>query len=150
MTQEELTDLILENQGYLYRLAFSYLKNEADVQDAVGETIVKAFENVKKLRKKENAKAWLMQILANQSKSMLRKRKRLNIDIDSHEQLVPFQYDELWSVVMELPRDIRITIVLFYYEQFSVREISKILKIAEGTVKSRLARGRQKLFEILN
>lgn len=144
LTKEELEELILDNQEYLYRLAFSYMKNDAD-----GETIVVAYERIYTLRKKESARAWLMKILINQCLSLLRKHKRESMLPLSEEESIPFQYDELWLVVMELPVALRSIVVLYYYEQFTTKEISKILKIPEGTVKSRLSRAREQLYIFL-
>ena len=149
LSKQELEKLILDNREYLYRLAFSYMKNDADAQDAVSEAIVTAYEHLHSVRKKESARAWLMQILVNKCVSILRQKKRESEIQLSIENCSPFEYDELWLVVMELPKDLRYIVVLFYYEQFTTKEISKILKIAEGTVKSRLARARRKLYEFL-
>ena len=149
LTKEELEELILDNQEYLYRLAFSYVKNDADAQDAVGETIVVAYERIYTLRKKESARAWLMKILINQCLSLIRKHKRELMIPISEEASIPFQYDELWLVVMELPVALRSIVVLYYYEQFTTKEISRILKIPEGTVKSRLSRAREQLYIFL-
>lgn len=151
MTREEIASLIIEYQENLYRLAFSFLKNDADAQDAVGETIVKAFENREHIRKKERVKAWLMQILANEARTMLRKKKRLQLtdEPEIFAPAVPFQSDELWPIVMELPEEFRVVVILYYYEQLSVREVSKVLKVSEGTIKSRLARARQKLMQYM-
>lgn len=148
-SKQELEKLILDNREYLYRLAFSYVKNDADAQDAVSEAIVTAYEKLYSIRKKESARAWLMQILVNKCVSILRQKKKESEIQFSIENCSPFEYDELWLVVMELPKDLRYIVVLFYYEQFTTKEISKILKIAEGTVKSRLARARRKLYEFL-
>lgn len=149
LTKQELEKLILENQEYLYRLAFSYMKNDADAQDAVGEAIVTAYEHRYTLIKKESAKSWLIKILINQCITMLRKQKKeLSIQLPA-ETYSPFQFDELWLIVMELPDNLRSIVVLYYYEQFTTKEISKILKIAEGTVKSRLSRAREQLYIFL-
>lgn len=149
LTKQELEKLILENQEYLYRLAFSYMKNDADAQDAVGEAIVTAYEHRYTLIKKESAKSWLIKILINQCLTMLRKQKKeLSIQLPA-ETYSPFQFDELWLIVMELPDNLRSIVVLYYYEQFTTKEISKILKIAEGTVKSRLSRAREQLYIFL-
>ena len=60
-----------------------------------------------------------------------------------------FESDEMLPIVMELKEEFREIIILYYYEEFSVGEISRMLKIPIGTVKSRLARGRDKLSTIL-
>lgn len=145
--QKELAELLMDNKENMYRLAYSILKNDADAQDAVGETIVAAFEKRSQLRKPESAKAWIMQILVNKARSigMRGKRTVLSDDLEQMEAGTVFQYDELWPIVMELREEYREVIVLYYYAQFSVKEIGKALKIPAGTVKSRLSRARETL-----
>lgn len=143
----ELAEQIRQYQREMYRLSFVILKNETDAQDAVSETIVKAFESKDKLKDKEKIKQWLMKILVNVSKTMLKNRQRLVL-IDDTEQLdspVMDSSDELWEVVMQLEEEFRTVVVLYYYQCFSTKEISWMMKVPEGTVKSRLARAREKL-----
>lgn len=143
--------LIQENKLGMYRLALSILRNETDAEDAVSETVLKAYENLNKLRNIDKFKPWIMQILVNQAKIMLRKKKRIDLldDMGQLEMTFENQDGELWSVVSELEEGFRNVVILFYYEEMTVKEIAKTLKIAEGTVKSRLSRAREKLRLIL-
>ena len=147
ITKEELADLIFENKESMYRLAYTIVENDADAQDAVGDAIVKAFGNIQRLRKKTSAKSWLMQILVNSAHDIVRKRSKWKIVEKQLEDTAVT--DEMLPIVMELKEEFREIIILYYYEEFSVGEISRMLKIPTGTVKSRLARGRDKLSTIL-
>lgn len=151
ITQEELSALIMDNKDGMYRLAFSILRNDADAQDAVSEAIVLAFEKCHQLRKTSSAKSWLMQILVNSSKKIaVQSNKYVLLENEiQYEQVEEFKDDDMWETVMELDEEFREVVVLYYYEQFSVREIGKMLKVPEGTVKSRLARAREKLLRII-
>lgn len=151
ITQEELSALIMDNKDGMYRLAFSILRNDADAQDAVSEAIVLAFEKCHQLRKTSSAKSWLMQILVNSSKKIaLQSNKYVLLENEiQYEQAEEFKDDDMWETVMELDAEFREVVVLYYYEQFSVREIGKMLRVPEGTVKSRLARAREKLLRII-
>lgn len=151
ITSEELTRVIMENMSGMYRLAFSIVGNDADAQDAVGDTVVKAYEKIQTLRKKESVQSWLMQILVNNSRNIVKKRrwKLLENEMEDLEDSGAFKSDEMWPLVMELPEEFRIVVALYYYQNFSVKEIGKMLKISEGTVKSRLSRGREKLSKLL-
>ena len=151
ITQEELSAFIMDNKDGMYRLAFSILRNDADVQDAVSEAIVLAFEKCHQLRKTSSAKSWLMQILVNSSKKIaLQSNKYVLLENEiQYEQAEEFKDDNMWETVMELDEEFREVVVLYYYEQFSVREIGKMLRVPEGTVKSRLARAREKLLRII-
>lgn len=152
LTKEELTELIMENKAGMYRLAYSIVRNDADAQDAVGETILRVFENRLKLRKRDSAKAWMMQILTNTAKRIAKRKKRWKVLDDElqDEECSSFSGDQIWGVVMELPAEFRTAIVLYYYEQFTTKEIAAMLHISEGTVKSRLARARGKLARMLD
>ena len=147
MNKEELSKLILENQKEMYVLAYSILKNQADAQDAVSECIVRAFENRTSLRKRTSARSWLMKILINVSRSAITKRQNVVLfaDPEQYEQEPETAEDHLWSVILELPENVRVVMVLYYYEGFSVREISTLLDIPEGTTKTRLSSGRKQL-----
>lgn len=141
----------MDNKDGMYRLAFSILRNDADAQDAVSEAIVLAFEKCHKLRKRSSAKSWLMQILVNSSKKIaVQSNKYVLLENEiQYEQAGEFKDDDMWETVMELDEEFREVVVLYYYEQFSVREIGKMLRVPEGTVKSRLARAREKLLRII-
>ena len=147
MNKEELSKLILENQKDMYVLAYSILKNQADAQDAVSECIVRAFENRTSLRKRTSARSWLMKILINVSRSAITKRQKVVLfaDPEQYEQEPETAEDHLWSVILELPENVRVVMVLYYYEGFSVREISTLLDIPEGTTKTRLSSWRKQL-----
>lgn len=147
MNKEELSKLILENQKEMYVLACSILKNQADAQDAVSECIVRAFENRTSLKKRTSARFWLMKILINVSRSAITKRQKVVLfaDPEQYEQEPETAEDHLWSVILELPENVRVVMVLYYYEGFSVREISTLLDIPEGTTKTRLSSGRKQL-----
>ena len=147
MNKEELSKLILENQKEMYVLAYSILKNQADAQDAVSECIVRAFENRTSLRKRTSARSWLMKILINVFRSAITKRQKVVLfaDPEQYEQEPETAEDHLWSVILELPENVRVVMVLYYYEGFSVREISTLLDIPEGTTKTRLSSGRKQL-----
>lgn len=152
ITKEELAELIFENKEGMYRLAYTIVENDADAQDAVGDAIVKAFGNIQRLRKKTSAKSWLMQILVNSAHDIVRKRSKWKIvekQLEDTAVTEAFESDEMLPIVMELKEEFREIIILYYYEEFSVGEISRMLKIPIGTVKSRLARGRDKLSTIL-
>jgi len=147
MDETDFIRLTLENKLGMYRLAFSILRNEADAEDAVSETVLKAYEKLDKLRNTNKFKPWIMKILVNQAKTMLRGKNRIDLMADMEQLEMSFdnQTGELWSVVSELEEEFRNVVILFYYEDMTTREIAKTLQIAEGTVKSRLSRAREKL-----
>jgi RNA polymerase sigma-70 factor (ECF subfamily) len=146
--KESFIELIQENKISLYRLSKSILKSEADIQDAVSETIVKAYTNIHKLRLIDSFKPWLMKILVNECYSIIKKHKKVELTDDftayegSYEDNTE---DSLMFYVNQLEDDFKSVIILFYYDDISIKDISKVLDISEGTVKSRLSRAKGKL-----
>lgn len=133
----------------MYRLALGILHNREDAEDAVSESVLKAYENLGTLRKKERFRAWLMQITANEAKRIYNKRQKIT-PVENMEEYMPVfqeEHHELWDVVMTMDLVYREVILLYYYEQLSIKEIAKALAVPEGTVKSRLSRGKKVLKE---
>lgn len=151
MSKDEFTKLVLDNQACMHRIALGILKNEADTEDAVSEAIVRAYEKLSTLRNPKKGKSWLMTILVNVSRDIAKQRKYMS-DFDSLE--IPDEAgsgrdSDLWMDVLSLEEEFRDVVILHYYEGFRVREISEILQVPSGTVKSRLKRARDKLADML-
>lgn len=150
--QRSFEQNIREYAPNMYRLALAMLRNEQDAEDAVGEAVLRAYEKRRTLRDRERFKPWIMQITANEARKIYRRNKRI-VPVEDMEAYMPvFQSDshELWDVVMGMEKAYREVIILYFYERFSVREIGAVLRIPEGTVKSRLFRGKKLLKEELS
>ncbi|WP_040329294.1 RNA polymerase sigma factor [Clostridium ihumii] len=148
MNKETFKEKVLETESTLYNVSKSILSNDKDCEDAVQEAILKAYNKLKTLKEEEYFKTWLIRILINECYSLKRKELKtlsyeecFDIASDNNKD----EYSELYFAIQKLPERIRITIVLYYVEGYSIKEIKKILKIPEGTVKSRLAKGRKLL-----
>ena len=146
MTNEEFAKIVTDTAAVMYRVSKSILKNDEDCEDAVQEAIAKAFSKLWSLKNESFAKTWLIRIVINECYSILRKKKIsfYNKEI-TLEEADSNDYSELYKALNELPADYRVTVVLYYIEGYSVKETAQILKVTEGTVKSRLSRGRKKL-----
>lgn len=146
MTNEEFAKIVTDTAALMYRVSKSILKNDEDCEDAVQEAITKAFLKLWSLKNESFAKTWLIRIVINECYSILRKKKNsfYNEEI-TLEEADSNDYSELYKALNELPADYRVTVVLYYIEGYSVKETAQILKVTEGTVKSRLSRGRKKL-----
>lgn len=150
MKKDEFERLIIEYQSQMYRLALSILKNTHDAEDVVGDSILTAWERLSTLKDPSKFKSWIMTITANNAKTYLRKNKRVELtdsfdDLGEAADVYEGSETELWNAVMHLKEKHSEIIVLYYYFGFSVKEISKILHLTQGTVKSRLSRGREAL-----
>lgn len=152
MKKEEFTDLVLTYQRSMYRFALGLLKNEQNAEDALSAAIIKAYEHLASLRDKDKFKSWIMSIIANEAKNMLLKNSRIQLvdDVTVFGEAVEEKQNNIWDSVMELGEQHRQIVILYYYEGFSTKEIARILKVPEGTVKSRLSRARQNLKEMLS
>lgn len=149
MTKEEFTRLVLESEETLYKVSMSMLRNEKDCEDAVQTAILTSYEKLNTLKNEEYFKTWLVRILINACNKQLNSRKKI-VDIKDYQNTTAtsnFSPEELEVrlAVEKLPLKIRQVVVLYYTEGFSVKDIKDILKIPEGTVKSRLSKGRDLL-----
>lgn len=143
-------------QSMLYRVAFSNLRNRADAEDAVQETFLRYFKGNQEFESEEHAKAWFLRVTLNICHDMTRSawmQKIVSIEeLPEWKQdfQVPYvEMDETLWQVLELPITYRNPLYLFYYEDYSIREIGEILGMQENTVKTRLRRGRELLKEKL-
>lgn len=145
--QEAFITLVQGYEGKLYNMAYRFLKNEHDVADVLQETIIKAYQRVGQLKKPKYFNTWLTRILINECKTFLDKQNRRVEDFAAVETLVasegvPVGETLLEMLLAELNESYRTTLVLHYYGGFSITEISEITDEPEGTIKSRLSRGR--------
>lgn len=149
--KEQFSELIREAKIPMYRLAYGILRNQQDAEDAVGEAIMSAYEHLDSLKDAEKFKPWILMITANKAKKIYKKRKRMEPmeDIDACGPVYHDTHDELWDVVLKLEEKYRSVIILYYYEQMKIWEISNVLHITVGTVKSRMSRAKKKLKELL-
>lgn len=142
--------VVEEYSSSLLRAAYSLLKNREDSEDAVQETFLRYMEKAPVFTSQEHEKAWLLRVAVNISKNHLssawfRKRTDLKEDIPALEQ----EEQEVLESVLKLPAKYRTVIHLYYYEGYSLSEISQILRSPLSTVTTRLSRARKKLAILL-
>lgn len=152
--RDALIELIMDQGDNYYKLAYVYLKSEADSMDALQDTIVILYNNIKKLRKEEAFYSWSKTILVNECKKRLRERKKLISLEDVKEGAFEEKYNtvedkmEIEMYLSKLSEKHADVIRLRYLLDLDYEEISNILKVSLGTVKSRLSVGLKKLKEI--
>lgn len=143
---------IKDLENGMYRLSYSILKNEADAEDAVQEAIYKSYKNLESLTDKRKFKPWIYKIVTNTSLEILKNNKNY-VDIEENIEADKEDIDSnltLWNAVQKLNQPYRTTITLFYYEDMSIKEISKITGTNVDAVKKQLSRGREKIKEVIN
>lgn len=154
MDREEFLKQALEVESTLFHVAFSILHQEQDCADAVQETILKGYDHREKLREKTYFKTWITRILINECYTILRKNRKYYTleetrEVADTKEYIKEEYLDLYRAIEQLEEGEKICILLFYMEDYSVSQIADVLRIPEGTVKSRLSRARKHLKGIL-
>lgn len=144
-----MEQLVTRYENRLYRTALAILGNREDAEDVIQEVFIKVFQKAPLFASEEHEKAWLIRVTVNQCRSILRSpwRQIRTALLDSYPAASPEQRNVM-EAVLELPWKYRIVIHLFYYEGYSVREISGLTGQKESTVRSQLTRAREMLRRI--
>ena len=134
----------------LYRIAMSILRNKDDADDAVCETVAKAYENIHKLKDCAFFKTWIIRILINQSNTAYKKRNKIVYLHDvagelPYEDVYDLGDDALGKAVAGLDIELRTVITLYYFQDMRIKEIANALQIPQGTVKWRLSKAKSVL-----
>ncbi len=142
-------ELFEKYQNNLYAVAFNVCRNAEDAEDVVQDTFIQYYSIRKQFDNEQHIRAWLIRVTINKAKNMNRTFWRKNkMSLEDYMETLLFETPEsgeLFEAVMNLPEKYRIVIHLFYYEDYSVREIAGILKLSEGNIKVRLSRARSLL-----
>ena len=153
--KEAFSELIQEVKTKLYKTGISILKNDADTCDAMQETLLSAYQNIKSLENNDYFTTWIIRIMINKCYDIIRRNKRIvsinekvEIKDDDFYDRYASESDLEWAL-NNIDEDLKTVTVLYYYDDFSVSEISDVLNIPEGTVKSRLSRARDRLYTII-
>jgi RNA polymerase sigma-70 factor, ECF subfamily len=148
--------LIKQESDKLYKIAFLHVRNKEDALDVIQESVYKAFISIEKLKNPDFFSTWLVKILIRTAYRVLEQRKVLAfIDDDSITDLldkeVPKyeQQVDLSYAVSKLKNNYQTVIILFYYNDLSIRDISKTLDKPEGTIKTYLRRARLELKKMI-
>ena len=150
--RQSLEELIEAYQKSLYAAAFNICRNTDDANDVVQDTFIQYYTTKKQFQDEEHLKTWLLRVAINRAKDISRSFwKKNRLSIEDYADAVPFESREetgLFEAVMRLPEKYREVIHLYYYEDLSIKETARILRITEGSVKMRLSRGRSFLRDV--
>ena len=140
----------LKNYGNeILRLCLIYLKDYHLAQDALQETFLRAYKGYGKYREDSSEKTWISKIAINVCKDLLKSSWSKKVDLVLELPEKPAgnneRDDELLQEVMMLPAKYKEVIILYYYQEFKIKEMSKILGISETAINKRLARAKEKL-----
>lgn len=147
---DQIHEVLRTYSDMVYKLALSQTKNRADAEDVFQDVFVRFMKNTKPFAGEEHIKAWLIRVTINCSRKLMRSSWFRRTVALSAQPVEPPVFDtteksEVYEAVLRLPRKYRTAIHLFYYEDMSIAQIGKALRIPESTVKSHLARARRLL-----
>lgn len=132
----------------VFRLAFSMVKSKADADDITQTVLLKLYTATKQFESEAHVKNWLMRVTVNECKKLWRSPWGRTEDFEEYSASLVFEEKccgDLYHAIMSLDRKYRSIIVLYYYESYSISDISALLGIPTGTVGTRLSRAREKL-----
>lgn len=149
-----LVDYITKNQEALYRLAYSYVKNQHEALDVVQESIYKALSSIDTLKNSDYMKTWMYRIVINTSISHIRKNKPTFASTEIIENCQEEAKDiaqnmDLYYAIDKLSEKHKTVVVLRYFEDMKLEEIAKVTDCNINTVKTRLYSAIEKLKAII-
>ncbi|ASN05402.1 sigma-70 family RNA polymerase sigma factor [Virgibacillus necropolis] len=152
---EEAFELLIREEGdKLYKTAFLYVRNKDDAMDVVQEAVTKAFISIHQLKKPELFSAWLMKILIHTAYDYLHKKKKVVLTDDfsnfrGSEHLDLEEKLDLLSAISTLSHNYKTVIILFYFQDQSIKSISESMSKPEGTIKTYLRRAKVEIKKLL-
>ncbi|MCX0371525.1 sigma-70 family RNA polymerase sigma factor [Clostridium perfringens] len=153
--KESFGILIKNNKEYLYKMAFLYVKDEQDALEVIHETVYRVFLNIEKLKKAKFFNTWITRILINVSIDFLKKKgknemldestpiRKERCEISTEEKL------DLYNAIDLLNDNYKTVIIMMYFNDMKIKDISKVMETPENTVKTYLRRAKQALGEVL-
>jgi RNA polymerase sigma-70 factor (ECF subfamily) len=158
--QREFEARLIESSTLAFRVAYSVLRNSENAEDVAQEAFAKSYSNFRRLRDRDRFRAWLVRITWRMAINRLRsdRRRTLREAVPAETSIAPTAVQsiiaqeraaQLWRAIDSLPDKLRIVVVLAGIEEHDIREVATLLRLPEGTVKSRLFLARQRLKELM-
>ncbi len=155
--EEEFEKIYREHARKVYWLGLRMTGNREDALDVVQETFIRVYKSLGGFRKRSSFSTWIYSIAINVCRSFYRKKAAnpLPLMMEKSKSETPDFVSQIEvrevieKALLALPEDLRICVLLSDLSGFSYKEISEILRVPEGTVKSRIFRGRKKLIELM-
>lgn len=156
MDDSRVLDCYQTYKDTIYKLAYSYCKDKSQAEDAFQEVFYKFMKRSPQFKTREHEKAWFIRTTINVCKDMLKSKwNNVVVQLEEWDSDHAFQecpgdlFDELRECILALPEKYRVPIHLYYYEEYSVREIAHILHRSESAVQTQLQRGREKIKQVM-
>lgn len=147
MDKQEYERIVKMYSDSVYRIALSYAPRE-DAEDVLQNTFLKLYTQTKPFADEEHIRRWLIRVAVNECRNLAASFWRRNIVYQEPEPVADFttsESEQLFAAFTKLPPKCRIVLHLFYYEDYTTKEIAALLRIPDATVRSRLSRARKLL-----
>lgn len=148
MSREEFEKIAEKYMDTIYRVAYSWMKNQHDANDVTQIVLLKFYKTTKSFESDDYIKNWLIKVTVNECKMIFRSPWSKTEDITDYAQTLGFeeeQHYDLFQAVMKLDKKYSVPLMLFYYDGYSTKEISAMIGVPEKTVSTRLFRAKAKL-----
>ena len=144
---EKIKMLVDKYSNMIFRICYGVLCNRDDAEDALQDTFLKYLTKAPDFQSDEHEKAWLIRVATNVSKNMsIVRYRRKSFDADELVDVGVTTEDRyVFEAISELPVKLKIVMMLYYIEGYSVKEVSKIISASEDAVRKRLQKGRELL-----
>ena len=148
MSREEFEKIAEKYMDTIYRVAYSWMKNQHDANDVTQIVLLKFYKTTKSFESDDHIKNWLIKVTVNECKMIFRSPWSKTEDITDYAQTLGFEEEQnydLFQAVMKLDKKYSVLLMLFYYDGYSTKEISAMIGVPEKTVSTRLFRAKAKL-----
>ena len=144
--KQYLEETIEKYSNMVYRLSMARTGNSEEAQDVYQEVFLRLAKKMPEFQSEEHKKAWLIRVTINCSKTILNSSFiKHRTELDENLSFETPERHDIYYAVLKLPIKYKTVVHLYYYENYSIKEISNILRTNENTIKSRLARARKQL-----
>lgn len=154
--RKRVLDCYQRQKDMIYKLAWAYCRDKYQADDVFQEVFFRYLKYHPKFKTSEHEKAWFIRTTINVCKNLLKNKwNRDMVQLQEWDEEQAFRkgtgdaFEELKEAVLDLPEKYRVPIHLYYYEEYSVREIAQFLHRSESTVQTQLQRGREKIRQVL-
>lgn len=151
-TNKEIAEIYDRQIDTVYRVCYSFMKNKPETEDMVQETFLRLITSGKTFENQRHERAWLIVTASNLCRDSLKHWWRRGEPLDENPALAAKAAPErsfVMDAILQLPRDYKDIVYMYYYEGYSTQEIAHSLQCAPATVRSRLLRARQRLKDLL-
>lgn len=150
-TDKEFAFTYNRNADMIYRIAFMIVGNKAEAEDAVQTVFMRYLKNRPEFNKIEHEKAWFIKTTKNYCRDILKcwwRSRKSDEDMPEHSYISFIDEEEnikITEAMNKLPVKYKEILYLYYYEEYSIKEISRILARNESTIRTQLCKGREKI-----